>query len=153
MQNQEHAMGTSPIFGLLMKMSIPPMVSMLIQSLYNIVDSVFVAQLSEDALTAVSLAFPLQNLVLAFAVGLGVAVNALMAKALGAKDSQSVQDACHPRAAAHGGACGFLCRAGAVFYPGRFIHVFTQLPGFKHELPIHLHCNHAGVWQFVSHHH
>lgn len=49
MQNQEHAMGTSPIFGLLMKMSIPPMVSMLIQSLYNIVDSVFVAQLSEDA--------------------------------------------------------------------------------------------------------
>lgn len=67
MQNQEHAMGTSPNFWLLMKMSIPPMVSMLIQSLYNIVDSVFVAQLSEDALTAVSLAFPLQNLVLAFA--------------------------------------------------------------------------------------
>lgn len=110
MQNQEHAMGTSPIFGLLMKMSIPPMVSMLIQSLYNIVDSVFVAQLSEDALTAVSLAFPLQNLVLAFAVGLGVAVNALMAKALGAKDSQSVQDA-----ATHG---LLLTGVHAVFFVG-----------------------------------
>jgi putative MATE family efflux protein len=91
MQKQENAMGTRPIFGLLMKMSIPPMISMLIQSMYNIVDSIFVAQIGEDALTAVSLAFPLQNLALAFAVGLGVAVNALIAKALGAKDKEGVQ--------------------------------------------------------------
>ena len=64
----ENPMGTRPVFPLLMRMAIPPMISMLIQSMYNIVDSIFVAQISQDALTAVSLAFPLQNLALAVAV-------------------------------------------------------------------------------------
>ena len=63
MNAQQHPMGTKPILPLLISMSLPPIVSMLIQSLYNIVDSIFVAQLSENALTAVSLAFPLQNIV------------------------------------------------------------------------------------------
>lgn len=69
---------------LLISMAVPPMISMLIQSLYNIVDSVFVAQISQNALTAVSLAFPLQNLSLSFGVGLGVAVNANIAINMGA---------------------------------------------------------------------
>ena len=69
MKQSENQMGTKAIFPLLMGMSVPPMISMLIQSLYNIVDSIFVAKLGEEALTAVSLAYPLQNLVLAVAVG------------------------------------------------------------------------------------
>lgn len=71
------------IVPLLLSMALPPMISMLIQSLYNIVDSIFVAQISQDALTAVSIAFPLQNLSLAFSVGLGVAVNANIAMNMG----------------------------------------------------------------------
>ena len=68
----KNPMESKPVFPLLMSMAVPPMVSMLIQSMYNIVDSIFVARLGEEALTAVSLAYPLQNLVLAVAVGLGV---------------------------------------------------------------------------------
>ncbi len=83
-------MGTKPVLSLLVSMSVPPMISMLIQSLYNIVDSLFVARLSQDALTAVSLVFPLQNLVLAVAVGTGVGVNACVAKSLGEKNRKEV---------------------------------------------------------------
>ena len=70
----ENKMGTMPINKLLISMSIPMVVSMLVQALYNIVDSIFVAQLSENALTAVSLAFPAQNFMLAFAIGTCVAL-------------------------------------------------------------------------------
>lgn len=84
MNKTKNVMGTKPVFPLLMSMAIPPMVSMLIQSMYNIVDSIFVAQLGKDALTAVSLAFPLQNLVLSVAVGLGVGLNAGIARNMGA---------------------------------------------------------------------
>ena len=66
-------------------MSIPIMISMLVQALYNVVDSIFVAQLSEDALNAVSLAFPIQNLMISVAVGTGVGINALLSKSLGEK--------------------------------------------------------------------
>lgn len=76
-------MGVRPVFPLLMSMAFPPMISMLIQSLYNIVDGMYVAQYSQDALTAVSLAFPIQNLILAVAVGAGVGVNSYIARKLG----------------------------------------------------------------------
>lgn len=79
----QNKMGTRPIPGLLVSMSLPPMISMLIQSLYNIVDSMFVARYSEDAFTAVSLAFPLQNFILAVAVGTGVGLNSYIARKLG----------------------------------------------------------------------
>lgn len=92
MNNTENLMGTKKITPLLLSMSIPPMISMMIQSLYNIVDSIFVARLSSDALTAVSLAFPLQNLVLALAVGSGVGLNACIARGLGSKDYKSVEE-------------------------------------------------------------
>ena len=69
---RENKMGTQPIGDLLFKMSLPIMISMLVQALYNIVDSIFVAKISEDALTAVSLAFPVQNLMIALGAGTGV---------------------------------------------------------------------------------
>ena len=81
----ENKMGTMPIGRLLFNMSLPMVVSMLVQALYNIVDSIFVAKLSENALTAVSLAFPLQMLLVAVATGTGVGMNALLSRALGAK--------------------------------------------------------------------
>ena len=81
----ENKMGVMPVNKLLLSMSIPMMVSMLVQALYNVVDSYFVAQISEDALNAVSLAFPVQNLMIAVAVGTGVGINALLSKSLGEK--------------------------------------------------------------------
>ena len=72
-----------PVGKLVFNMSLPMMVSMLVQALYNIVDSIFVAKLSENALTAVSLAFPLQTLLIAVATGTGVGMNALLSKSLG----------------------------------------------------------------------
>ena len=72
----ENKMGTMPIGKLLFNMSLPMMISMLVQALYNIVDSIFVAKLSENALTAVSLAFPLQTLLIAVGTGTGVGMNA-----------------------------------------------------------------------------
>ena len=87
---EENKMGVMPIKKLLITMSLPMIISMLVQALYNIVDSVFVAQISENALTAVSLAFPLQNLMIAFAGGTAVGVNALLSRSLGEKDSVRV---------------------------------------------------------------
>ena len=80
---QENKMGAMPVNRLLLNMAVPLIVSMLVQAFYNIVDSIFVAQLSEDALTAVSLAFPVQNLMIAFATGTGTGMNALLSRRLG----------------------------------------------------------------------
>lgn len=89
-QAPENKMGVMPVNKLLLNMSLPMMVSMLIQALYNIVDSIFVAKVSENALTAVSLAFPLQTLMIALGTGTGVGVNALLAKQLGEKNHKGV---------------------------------------------------------------
>ena len=83
---QENKMGTMPVNRLLITMSIPMIISMLVQAFYNVVDSIFVAQISENALTAVSMAFPIQNLMIAVATGTGVGVNALLSKSLGEKN-------------------------------------------------------------------
>lgn len=85
---QENKMGVMPVNKLLLNMSLPMMVSMLVQALYNIVDSIFVAKLSENALTAVSLAFPIQTLMIAVAGGTCVGINAVLSKALGEKDRE-----------------------------------------------------------------
>ena len=82
----ENNIGSRPIGILLFNMSLPMMISMLVQALYNIVDSIFVAKLSENALTAVSLAFPLQTLLIAVGTGTGVGMNALLSKSLGEKN-------------------------------------------------------------------
>ena len=96
-RDRENKMGVMPVGRLLLSMSLPMMLSMLMLALYNVVDSMFVARISEDALTALSMAFPVQNLMVAVATGLGVGLNAVLSRALGAKDKQSVD-----RAAASG---------------------------------------------------
>lgn len=83
---KENKMGVMPVNKLLLSMSLPIMISMLVQALYNIVDSIFVAKISENALTAVSLAFPIQSLMIATATGTGVGVNAILSKSLGEKN-------------------------------------------------------------------
>ena len=89
---QENKMGVMPVNKLLLSMSVPMMLSMLVQALYNIVDSIFVARVSEDALTAVSLAFPLQTLMIALGGGMCVGVNALLSRALGEKNYERVNE-------------------------------------------------------------
>jgi len=84
----ENKMGIMPENKLLLNMALPMILSMLIQACYNIVDSYFVAKLSEDALNAVSLAFPVQNLMIAVSVGTGVGINALLSRSLGQKDQE-----------------------------------------------------------------
>lgn len=88
---QENKMGIMPENKLLLNMSIPIMIAMLVQALYNIVDSIFVSQLSEDALNAVSLAFPMQNLMIAVSTGTCVGMNALLSKSLGEKNFKQVK--------------------------------------------------------------
>jgi len=89
MQNlRENKMGTMPVTKLVFNMSLPIIFSMLVQAMYNIVDSVFVSRVSEAALTAVSLCFPAQNLMIGLATGMGVGVNALLSRALGAQDPE-----------------------------------------------------------------
>ena len=86
----ENKMGVMPVNKLLISMALPMMISMLVQALYNVVDSIFVAKLSEDALTAVSLAFPMQNLMIAVAGGIGVGMNAILSRSLGQKNMTAV---------------------------------------------------------------
>ena len=85
---EQNKMGVMPVNKLLISMSLPMMASMLVQALYNIVDSMFVARLSESALTAVSLAFPAQNLMIAVGTGTGVGINALISRSLGEKNKE-----------------------------------------------------------------
>lgn len=87
-QTKENKMGTMPVNRLLITMSLPMMISMLVQALYNVVDSIFVSRINENALTAVSLAFPIQTLMIAVSVGTCVGINAVLSKALGEKDQE-----------------------------------------------------------------
>lgn len=122
---KKNPMGYKPIFPLLMSMAFPPMISMLIQSLYNIIDSIFVAQLGESALTAVSLIFPLQNLSLAFSCGIGIAMNALIARHLGAnndKEASFVASQGMVMSALH----SLIFVVIGIFLIGPFVNLFTQ---------------------------
>lgn len=89
----ENKMGTLPVKQLIVSMSLPMMISMLVQALYNIVDSVFVSRVSEDALTAVTMAFPLQMMIISVGSGTGVGINALLSKALGEKKQKKANKA------------------------------------------------------------
>ena len=85
---QENKMGIMPVGKLLANMALPMIISMLVQALYNVVDSIYVSRISESAVTALSLAFPIQNLQVGFAVGIGVGVNSLLSKSLGQKNNE-----------------------------------------------------------------
>ena len=123
---KENKLGTMPISKLIINMSLPIIISMLVQALYNIVDSVFVSRVCEQALTAVSLAFPAQNLMIGLATGTAVGVNALMGRALGAKDQQRAN------AVAINGVflavVGFaICAVLALLFAGPFFRSQTQI--------------------------
>lgn len=125
MEYHENKMGTHKILPLLISMSVPPTISMLVNSLYNIVDSIFVASLGTDALTAVSLAFPIQNLILAIAVGSGIGVNSYAARKLGERNQLEADST-----ASHGIVLAvihylLLCIAGFIFIPP-FFNMFTD---------------------------
>lgn len=118
-------LGTMPLGRLLMTMAVPMMLSMLVQALYNIVDSIYVARVSEDCLTALSLAFPAQNIMIGIATGTGVGTSALISRALG--------DGSHKRASAVAGSSLFLCVCSWVvvamlggFFGKAFIHSQTD---------------------------
>ena len=114
----ENKMGIMPIAPLLAGMAVPMMISMLVQALYNVVDSIFVARLSQDALNAVSLAFPLQNLMIAIGGGTGVGMNALLSRSLGEKKQEQADQA------ANTGIFLFLCSA-VIF--GIFGFLFSRI--------------------------
>ncbi|MBR6596110.1 MAG: MATE family efflux transporter [Oscillospiraceae bacterium] len=90
---RQNKMGVMPVGKLLVNMALPMIISMLIQALYNIVDSIYVSQISESAVTALSLAFPIQNLQIGFAVGIGVGVNSLLSKSLGERNQEAANRA------------------------------------------------------------
>lgn len=92
-QIQENKMGTMPINRLLFTMSMPVIISMLVLAMYNIVDSIFVARLNEEALTAVSMAFPIQNLMISVGAGTGVGINALLSRSLGERNFEQANKA------------------------------------------------------------
>ena len=96
MQNntlRENKMGVMPVGKLLVNMALPMIISMLVQALYNVIDSIYVSQVSESAVTALSLAFPVQNLQIGFAVGIGVGVNSLLSKSLGQRNQEAANRA------------------------------------------------------------
>ncbi len=124
-ETKDNKMGSMPMFKLIMNMSLPAMFSMLIMSLYNIVDSIFVSKISQDALTAVSLAYPMQMMIVAFGVGTGVGANSLISRRLGEKNYDEANSA-----AAHGMLLGILTWVvfviAGLFLSGPFIKMCSS---------------------------
>ena len=131
-ERQENKMGVMPVGKLLISMSLPMMISMLVQALYNVVDSYFVAKLSQDALNAVSLSFPIQNLLIAVSVGTGVGLNALLSRNLGEKNFEGAN-----RAAGNGLLLGFLSGLAAILVgltvPRLFFAAQTDIPAIVEQ--------------------
>ncbi len=121
-QTRQNKMGTAPMLPLIFSMALPAMFSMLVQALYNIVDSYFVAQVSEKGLAAVSLAFPLQNLLIAFAVGTSVGVTSLISRRLGQGRQEEANSA-----AAHGILLAICTWVLFAIYGGFFSTPFFEL--------------------------
>ena len=121
----ETFMKERPVFRLILSMSLPMVLSMLVNSLYNIVDSFFVAQISEDAMTALSLVYPVQNFINALGIGFGVGINAVIAFYLGAQDNVRANMAATQGlvlAAVHG---AVMTIAGIAVMPA-FLRMFTS---------------------------
>ena len=108
---QENKMGVMPVGKLIVNMALPMIISMLVQALYNVVDSIYVSQISESAVTALSLAFPVQNMQIGFAVGIGVGVNALLSKSLGEHNQEAAN-----RTAGNGMILMFLVTAAFMLF-------------------------------------
>ena len=127
MEENQLFLKEKPVFPLLLSMAVPVMLSMLINSLYNIVDSIWVAKLGTDAITAVSLAFPLQNIIMALGVGLGVGASSLISMSLGAGKREHAD---------HLASAGLLLAlihclvfiAAGIFITRPFLQMFTNDP-------------------------
>lgn len=124
MSEKLNKLETKAILPLLITMAIPPMVSTVIMSLYNIVDSIFVAQISQDAVTAVSLAFPLQNIIMALAMGLGISLGSCASRSLGARNQRRANDTVTHAILLVGVHYVLLAAAGLLFAKP-FLHCFV----------------------------
>uniref|UniRef100_UPI0039F57A95 MATE family efflux transporter n=1 Tax=Zhenpiania hominis TaxID=2763644 RepID=UPI0039F57A95 len=126
-QIHENKMGTMPVGKLIATMSWPAILSMLIQALYNIVDSIFVSMISEEALSAVTYVYPIQMLLIAVGVGTGVGINSLISRRLGAKKYEEAN-----MAASHGYRLSFFNWIGfaliGIFFSGIFMRFFSDTP-------------------------
>ena len=120
-QHPQNKMGTMPVGKLLISMSLPAMFSMLIQALYNVVDSIYVAQIGEDALTAVSLAFPVQNFLIAVSVGTCIGLNSLISRRLGERREHEAS-----LAATHGVLIALVEWVGFLIFGLFFCRIFFQ---------------------------
>lgn len=121
----DNFMKTKPVLPLLLSLALPMMLSMLVNSLYNIIDSFFVAKISEDAMTALSLVFPIQNFINAVAIGFGIGINAVVAYFLGAGDKKSANQATTLGiilAIIH----GILLTAGSILLIPYFLKMFSH---------------------------
>jgi len=118
---KENKMGTMPIGKLLLNMSLPMVIAMIVQALYNVVDSLYVSQISESAVTALSLAFPVQNIQIGFATGIGVGVNSVLSKSLGEDNRENAN-----RAAGNG-----IVLVGIVTIAFMLFGVFASRPYFE----------------------
>ena len=132
---QENKMGVMDENKLLITMALPLIISMLVQACYNIVDSIFVAMISEDALTAVSLAFPIQTIMIALGVGTGVGINATLSKALGEKNFTKAN-----KAAANG-----VFLAMCSFFVSILIGLFVARPFYMVQVSENLQIVNDGV--------
>ena len=140
---RENKMGTMPVRRLVLSMSLPMMIAMLVQALYNVVDSYFVAKLSEDALNAVSLAFPLQNLMIAFGGGTAVGINALLSRSLGEKRQDMAEKA--PNTGIFRALCNFVVFALIGVF---FSRTFFQLQAGSEAAIVCLGCSIGIFCQF-----
>ena len=126
-KTQQNKMGIMPVFPLILSMSVPAILSMMVQALYNIVDSYFVSQINENALTAVSLVFPIQALRISVAVGTGVGINSLISRRLGENRKEEAN-----QAATHGLLLGvvnsLLFFVIGILFSGPFLNVFNPAP-------------------------
>lgn len=137
---KENKMGTQPMFRLIMSMSLPAMFSMLVQSLYNVVDSYFVSQFDPDGLTAVSLAFPIQSLMFAFAVGTSIGINSLISRRLGEKRYEEAN-----QAASHGLSLGILASLLFAVLGILFVRPFFDAFANGSEKVLQMGCSYAYI--------
>ncbi|HIW41039.1 MAG TPA: MATE family efflux transporter [Candidatus Mediterraneibacter vanvlietii] len=132
MEKDNSFMKRKPVFSLLISMSVPMMLSMLIQSLYNIVDSIYVSRLGTDALTAVSLAYPLQNAIVSVAVGIGVGISTAISIHLGAGDQEKADRSATLGIALTVFHCVLFVLAG-IFITRPFLSLFTDDPAILED--------------------
>ena len=124
----ENKMGVMPVGKLLFNMALPMIISMLVQALYNVVDSIYVSRISESAVTALSLAFPIQNIQIGCAVGIAVGVNALLSKSLGEKNQEMAN-----KTAGNGIFLALICTAAFMLFGVFGVRPYYEMQGVARE--------------------